>query len=74
MKNVQREISVIGLGTMGSALVRPLLSHGYRVTVWNRTSAKAETLVRDGGVLAHSPAAALEPGRYADTCSTKAQQ
>ena len=46
------EVSVIGLGAMGSALARTLLGHGYRVTVWNRTSAKAEPLVRDGAVLA----------------------
>jgi 3-hydroxyisobutyrate dehydrogenase-like beta-hydroxyacid dehydrogenase len=59
MKNVQSEVSVIGLGVMGSALVRTLLSHGYRVTVWNRTSAKAEPLVRDGAVLARSAAATV---------------
>ena len=42
-----------------------LLQPGYRVTVWNRTSAKADQLVSDGAVLAQSPAAALAPGRYA---------
>ena len=42
------EVSVIGLGAMGSALVRALLRAGHRVTVWNRTSAKAEPLVREG--------------------------
>src|SRR5918996_263690 len=51
------EVSVIGLGAMGSALARALLSNGHRVTVWNRTSAKAEALVQDGAVLAHSAAA-----------------
>ena len=59
MKNVQSEISVIGLGTMGAALARTLLQNGYRVTVWNRTSAKAEPLVRDGAVLAPSAASAV---------------
>ena len=53
------EVSVIGLGAMGSALARALLRDGHRVTVWNRTSAKAEPLVRDGALLAHSPAAAV---------------
>ena len=45
------EASVIGLGTMGSALARALLRDGHRVTVWNRTSAKADPLVEDGAVL-----------------------
>ena len=42
------EVSVIGLGAMGSSLARALLRHGHRVTVWNRTSTKAEPLARDG--------------------------
>ena len=46
------DISVIGLGAMGSALARALLSVGHRVTVWNRTSSKAESLVRDGATSA----------------------
>ena len=36
-----------------------LLRDGHRVTVWNRTSAKAEPLVRDGAVLAASAASAV---------------
>jgi 3-hydroxyisobutyrate dehydrogenase-like beta-hydroxyacid dehydrogenase len=56
MKN---EVSVIGLGVMGSALARTLLSHGYRVTVWNRTSAKAKPLISDGAFLADDAAAAV---------------
>src|SRR5262245_55553260 len=46
------DVSVIGLGPMGIALARALLSNGYRVTVWNRTISKAEPLVREGAVLA----------------------
>lgn len=54
------EVTVIGLGAMGSALARAFLQDGHRVTVWNRTSTKAEPLVRDGAVLA--PSAALAVG------------
>jgi len=54
------EVSVIGLGVMGSALARALLEDSHRVTVWNRTSTKAEPLVRDGAILA--PSAALAVG------------
>jgi 3-hydroxyisobutyrate dehydrogenase-like beta-hydroxyacid dehydrogenase len=59
MERIQDEVSVIGLGMMGSRLAQLLLRHGYRVTVWNRTSAKAEPLVRDGAMVAPSAAAAV---------------
>jgi 3-hydroxyisobutyrate dehydrogenase-like beta-hydroxyacid dehydrogenase len=68
MKSVQNEVSVIGLGTMGATLARLLLRQGYRVTVWNRTSAKAEPLVRDGAILAPSPAAAVAASPIAVVC------
>ena len=35
------DISVIGLGDMGSALASTLLKQGYSITVWNRSPAKA---------------------------------
>jgi len=53
------EASIIGLGAMGSALARALLRDGHRVTVWNRTSAKADPLVRNGAVLAPSAASTV---------------
>lgn len=51
--------SVIGLGAMGSAVARALLRCGNRVTVWNRTSAKAEPLGRDGATVAADAASAV---------------
>jgi 3-hydroxyisobutyrate dehydrogenase-like beta-hydroxyacid dehydrogenase len=65
MKN---EVSVIGLGAMGSALAQALLHNGYSVTVWNRTSAKAEPLVREGAVLAPSVAAAVSASPVVLVC------
>jgi 3-hydroxyisobutyrate dehydrogenase-like beta-hydroxyacid dehydrogenase len=53
------DVSVVGLGAMGSALVRALLHNGHRATIWNRTGAKADPLVRDGAVLAPSAASAV---------------
>lgn len=53
------DVTIIGLGEMGSTLARTLISSGRSVTVWNRSAAKAATLVADGAVLAKSaPAAA----------------
>jgi 3-hydroxyisobutyrate dehydrogenase-like beta-hydroxyacid dehydrogenase len=56
--HMMKEASVIGLGTMGATLARLLLRSGYGVTVWNRTSTKADPLLREGAVLAPSAAAA----------------
>jgi len=53
------DVSVVGLGAMGSALARALLREGHRVTVWNRTSTKAEPLVRDGAEMAANPSFAV---------------
>ena len=53
------DVSIIGLGAMGSALARGLLGSGHRVTVWNRTRAKAEALVGSGAVLAPDVASAV---------------
>jgi len=59
VKNNMSEVTVIGLGAMGAALAQALLDKGHRVTVWNRTSAKAESLVRDGAVIAPDAASAV---------------
>jgi len=53
-------VTVIGLGPMGQAMVRRLLTGGHPVTVWNRTAARAEGVVADGAALAPTPRAALE--------------
>ena len=48
-----KDVTVVGLGAMGSALARTLLEVGYRVTVWNRTLRKADPLVTLGSASAH---------------------
>lgn len=52
-------VSILGLGVMGSALANVLLDRGNEVTVWNRTAAKAEPLVRRGARGAASAAEAV---------------
>lgn len=54
------DITVIGLGMMGSAFACSLLAGGYQVTVWNRTARKAQPLIEKGAVLAKDPASAVE--------------
>ncbi|GAA4076997.1 NAD(P)-dependent oxidoreductase [Actinomadura miaoliensis] len=45
-------VTVLGLGSMGSALAAALLDRGHPTTVWNRSAAKAEPLVAKGARLA----------------------
>lgn len=61
-------VSVIGLGAMGSALARALLKSGLSVTVWNRSPAKAEALVAKGAVAAASIKEAVEASKLVIAC------
>src|SRR5687768_5075483 len=45
----------IGAGRMGYQLVKRLLDAGYEVAVYNRTRAKAESLVEFGATVADQP-------------------
>jgi 3-hydroxyisobutyrate dehydrogenase-like beta-hydroxyacid dehydrogenase len=50
------DIGFIGLGAMGSAIATNLVNKsGHAITVWNRTAAKAESLVAAGATLAKTP-------------------
>ncbi|MFQ5625021.1 MAG: NAD(P)-dependent oxidoreductase, partial [Paracoccaceae bacterium] len=62
------DISVIGLGVMGSALARALLRAGYAVTVWNRSSDKTEPLVAEGASAADSAKNAIAASPATITC------
>jgi 3-hydroxyisobutyrate dehydrogenase-like beta-hydroxyacid dehydrogenase len=44
--NIQN-IGFIGTGIMGSSMIRNLMKAGYRLTVYNRTKAKAEALLAE---------------------------
>ncbi|MEV6107196.1 NAD(P)-dependent oxidoreductase [Streptomyces sp. NPDC051940] len=54
------EIAFLGLGAMGLPMARRLLDAGHRLTVWNRTAARAEPLAAAGARLARNPAQAVE--------------
>ncbi len=53
------DVSVIGCGRMGGAMVRALQDAGCEVTPWNRTREKAEALAGPSVDVAHSVAEAL---------------
>lgn len=52
------KIGFVGLGNMGAAIATNLIKAGHAVTVWNRSSNKAQALVAAGATLAASPKAA----------------
>ncbi len=54
------ELGFVGLGVMGSQLVKRLLDKGHTVTGYNRTRSKAQWLVDAGMRWAESPRAAAE--------------
>lgn len=58
-------IGFIGLGAMGEPIARRLLTAGYGVRVFNRTPAKAKSLIESGATLASSAHDAASPGGIA---------
>jgi 3-hydroxyisobutyrate dehydrogenase-like beta-hydroxyacid dehydrogenase len=53
------KIAFLGTGMIGGGMVEAMLGRGDRVTVWNRTRAKAEALATKGATIAESPAIAV---------------
>ena len=56
-------IGVCGMGKMGSAIARRLMSVGHELTVWNRDPAKTAPLVAEGAALPPRPPPNW-PGRW----------
>ena len=54
------DVTMIGLGAMGSALARTFLGAGHGVTVWNRTSSKMDSLLSLGASGASSISEAIQ--------------
>ncbi|OEU91616.1 2-hydroxy-3-oxopropionate reductase [Streptomyces abyssalis] len=61
------KVAFIGLGIMGAPMARNLIGAGYDVTAYNRSQAKVEAFVEDGGKGAPSVAEAV---READVVIT----
>lgn len=64
----QQDVSVIGLGAMGFKIAQLLLQQGHSVTVWNRTSTKADPLLQEGATFAASAAAAIRTSPITIIC------
>ncbi len=65
----KEKVAFIGLGVMGSPMAGHLQTHGYGVTVFNRTGAKAEAWASQyGGNTAPTPAAAAAGAGLVFSC------
>lgn len=62
------DVAFIGLGTMGSGMVRNLLRAGHTVRVHNRDATKAEPLVAEGASAASSIADAVDGAEFVMYC------
>ncbi len=65
-----KQVAVIGLGKMGSALAEALLSHDFQVAVWNRTLSKCVRLKGIGATVAGSVAEAAHAADLMIVCLT----
>lgn len=61
-------VTMIGLGGMGGALARAVVSRAHQVTVWNRTKERAAPLVAAGAALAETPAQAFAASELVIMC------
>ena len=65
MNNSNRKnISVIGLGSMGFALAETLLKADFNISVWNRTSSKAQKLENKGVNICSTPNEAFKNSQF----------
>ena len=64
-----RRVAFLGLGVMGGPMAAHLAAAGHAVTVYNRTSAKAQAWVAEfGGASAGAPRAAAEGAEFVFAC------
>ncbi|MFG2347658.1 NAD(P)-dependent oxidoreductase [Streptomyces phaeochromogenes] len=62
------QVSVLGLGAMGTALAGALVKAGYATTCWNRSPGKADGLVAQGAEVAATAREAVLAGQLVIVC------
>lgn len=60
-------VAYLGLGGMGAAMAKRLQDAAYPLTVWNRSSGKANALLAGGARLASTPAEAVDQADFVFT-------
>lgn len=56
----ETDVSVLGLGAMGTAVARTLIAAGKRVTVWNRTASRTAGVIQLGARATSNTLSAIE--------------
>ncbi|KAJ8729071.1 hypothetical protein PYW07_006767 [Mythimna separata] len=70
-KNIQAsqmKFGFLGLGIMGSGVVKNLLNSGHKVVIWNRTAAKCKDFEKVGATLAVTPCDVVEEADITFSC------
>ncbi|MER7417380.1 NAD(P)-binding domain-containing protein [Micromonospora peucetia] len=62
------QVTVLGLGDMGSAIAKTFIDRGYRTTVWNRTASRSVPLVDAGATVAATAAEAVAASPLVVVC------
>jgi len=71
-KTSAEKLAYLGLGMMGFPMARRLLNAGHKLTVWNRSAAKAAALVEAGAKAANNPRDAADAAHIIFMCLTDA--
>ncbi len=61
-REISREVGIIGIGQLGSAMASNLLKMGYRVLGYRRNRSEAQAFVDAGGELVDSSSLVKRPG------------
>jgi 3-hydroxyisobutyrate dehydrogenase len=64
------KLGYLGLGMMGVPMARRLLDAGYQLAIWNRSAAKAKSLVEAGAKLVADPRSIAESASIIFMCVT----
>ncbi|XP_063832043.1 cytokine-like nuclear factor N-PAC isoform X2 [Ostrinia nubilalis] len=68
IKASQMKFGFLGLGIMGSGIVKNLLNSGHKVVVWNRTAAKCKDFEKVGATIAVTPCDVVEEADITFSC------
>lgn len=68
IKASQMKFGFLGLGIMGSGIVKNLLNSGHKVLVWNRTGAKCKDFEKVGATIAVTPCDVVEEADITFSC------
>lgn len=64
----QLKFGFLGLGIMGSGIVKNLINSGHQVTIWNRTVTKCRKFIEAGATQATTPSDVVDAADITFSC------